>query len=112
VTLYTRRQLLVLLLILAGAGSGLAIGQWRRHNPDLVAHMEQLDRAPAPVSSVAGPRSADRARPVASAAEAEPRRARRSRAPREPAAPGVADRPPTSETTDLDRITDRSAPCP
>jgi len=45
--LYTRHQILVLLVILGVAGSGLAVGHWRRHHPDLVDRIERLDRAPA-----------------------------------------------------------------
>ena len=34
-TLYTRRQIVVLLILLAIAGLGLAIGHWRRARPDV-----------------------------------------------------------------------------
>src|SRR2546427_4533325 len=47
-TPYSRRQLLVLLILLAVAGLGLAIGHWRRGHPDLADHLEQLDRAEVP----------------------------------------------------------------
>ncbi len=47
-TLYTRRQLLVLLLLLGAAGLGLAVGRWRQAYPDLVERVEQFDRQPAP----------------------------------------------------------------
>ena len=40
--LYTRRQLLVLLLLVATAGGGLAVGHWRRENPDTVDYLERL----------------------------------------------------------------------
>lgn len=42
--LYTRRQLTVLLLLLAVAGLGLAVGHLRRTHPDLVDRLETLDR--------------------------------------------------------------------
>jgi hypothetical protein len=114
VTLYTRRQLVVLLLLLAAAGCGLAIGHWRRQNPDLVERVEQLDRAPAPAASVTAPQPVGRPRAVRSSAEAEPRRTRRSRTPRETAvAPlATADASQTPEIIGLDRLTDGSSPCP
>jgi competence protein ComEA len=45
-SLYTRHQILVLVVILGVAGSGLAVGHWRRLHPDLVERVERLDRAP------------------------------------------------------------------
>jgi hypothetical protein len=113
VTLYTRRQLLVLLLLLAAAGGGLAIGHWRRENPDLVERVEQFDRAPAPAASIAASESVGRPRAVRSSAEAESRRTRRSRTPREtPVGPMAADASPTPENIGLDGTTDGFAPCP
>ncbi len=47
-TPYTRHQLLVLLVVLLGAGLGLAVGHWRRAHPDLVERLEQLDRGAPP----------------------------------------------------------------
>ena len=44
-SLYTRHQILVLLVILGVAGTGLAVGHWRRLHPDLVDRIEQLDRS-------------------------------------------------------------------
>jgi len=46
-TLYTRHQLVVLLILLGAAGLGLAVGHWRRAYPDLVERVEQFDRQPA-----------------------------------------------------------------
>ena len=46
-TLYTRHQLAVLLVLLTAAGVGLGVGQWRRARPDLVARLEDFDRDPA-----------------------------------------------------------------
>jgi len=48
-TLYTRHQLGVLLVLLGAAGLGLAVGHWRRAHPDLVDRIETLDRSPAPL---------------------------------------------------------------
>jgi DNA uptake protein ComE-like DNA-binding protein len=45
-SLYTRHQILVLLVVLGVAGAGLAVGQWRRLHPDLVDRIERLDRSP------------------------------------------------------------------
>jgi competence ComEA-like helix-hairpin-helix protein len=57
-TLYTRHQLIVLLILLGAAGLGLAVGHWRHAHPDLVDRLEMLDRSPAPEGSLAPP-SAD-----------------------------------------------------
>ena len=43
-SLYTPRQLLLVLLIVAAAGAGLAIDHARRARPDLVERLERLDR--------------------------------------------------------------------
>ena len=53
--LYDRRQLVLLLGLLAAAGSGLAVREWRQTRPDLVERLERLDR--------------DEARPAVVAAE-------------------------------------------
>ena len=45
---YTRRQLLLLSLVVAVGATGLAIDRWRRTNPDVVTYLETLDRAPTP----------------------------------------------------------------
>ena len=80
--LYTRRQLVVLLILLTIAGLGLAIGHWRRARPDTVEYLEQLDRTPASSSNLTAPRSGDGAPPLISS-EPEPRRSRRRKEPRE-----------------------------
>src|SRR5687767_14540421 len=52
-TLYTRHQLLLVLLLVGAAGGGLAVDHWRRARPDLAARLEVLDRAeraPAPAA--------------------------------------------------------------
>ncbi|OGL01002.1 MAG: hypothetical protein A3E31_05495 [Candidatus Rokubacteria bacterium RIFCSPHIGHO2_12_FULL_73_22] len=54
-TLYPRQQLLVLLGLLAAAGAGLAVGQWRRAHPDLVARLEEFDRDPEATTAVLVP---------------------------------------------------------
>jgi competence ComEA-like helix-hairpin-helix protein len=47
-TLFTRPQLLVLLLVVLVAGVGLGVGHWRRAHPELAARLERFDRVPAP----------------------------------------------------------------
>lgn len=42
--IYTRHQLLILLALVATAGLGIAVGQWRQAHPDLVERLEQIDR--------------------------------------------------------------------
>ena len=83
-TLYTRHQLLLVLLIAGAAGAGLAIDHWRRASPDVVERLERVDRV-------------ERAAPDTAARE--PRRA--ARAPREPAADArrvSRDAPPARES--------------
>lgn len=81
--LYTRRQIVVLLILLTIAGLGLAIGHWRRARPDTVEYLEQLDRTPASSSNLTAPRSGDGAPPPLISSEPEPRRSRRRKEPRE-----------------------------
>ena len=60
---YTRRQIMVLfVVVLLGAG-GLAIDHWRRGNAEVVEYLESLDRAPAAatVHDLVAPRSPTRA---------------------------------------------------
>jgi hypothetical protein len=80
-SLYTRHQILVLLLVLGVAGAGLAIGHWRRLHPDLVDRLEHLDRSP--------DRDGDAAAPGSGSTAA-------SRAPRR-TSPGVGAPPPPLE---------------
>ncbi len=42
--LYTRRQLLLILLLTGAAAAGLGIDRWRRARPDLVERLETVDR--------------------------------------------------------------------
>jgi len=65
-SLYSRPQLTLLLVLIATAGTGLAVGHWRRAHPELAEHLEQLDRAPAEPAAIApggaGPRTAPKRR--------------------------------------------------
>jgi competence protein ComEA len=102
--LYTRRQILVLLIVLAIAGFGLAVGHWRRARPDAVDYLEQLDRAPAPSSSLPAPRSGDGAASPTSS-EREPRSPRRPKEPRAPERPHGAPVDTPADPIDLNRAT-------
>ena len=44
-TLYTRHQLLLILLLAGAAGAGLGVDHWRRGRPELAERLEALDRA-------------------------------------------------------------------
>ncbi len=48
-TLYTRPQLAVLLLVVIIAGIGLGVGHWRRAHPELAERLERFDRVSAPM---------------------------------------------------------------
>lgn len=66
-TLYTRRQLTLLLLLVVTAGLGLAAQHWRAAHPELAARLEAWDRAPADdderrAPAASPPRPADGAR--------------------------------------------------
>ena len=63
-TLYSRRQLLLILLLTGAAGAGLAVDHWRRARPDLSERLEALDRAER--RDVAPPSRAPARRPRAS----------------------------------------------
>ena len=102
--LYTRRQIVVLLILLTIAGLGLAIGHWRRARPDVTDYLEQLDRTPAPASSLATPRSEEGASSAPSP-EPAPRRQRRGTAPSESPRPRSAPTNVPSDTIDLNRAT-------
>jgi len=72
-TLYSRHQLIVLLVLLCAAGLGLAVGHWRRAHPDVVERLEQLDRTPPPSGSLAParfPASPERGHPRATSRSA------------------------------------------
>ncbi|MGH7304051.1 MAG: ComEA family DNA-binding protein [Candidatus Rokuibacteriota bacterium] len=94
-TLYSRRQVVVLLILLAIAGLGLAVGHWRRARPDVTDYLEQLDRAPAPASTPTPPRSEGETAP----------HKRPGSAPDESAIPRGAPAGPSSGPIDLNRAT-------
>jgi len=78
--LYSRRQLLLILLLAGAAGAGLAIDHWRRAQPELAERLETLDRStprPALIPRPRGPGATDTDR----AARAGPRRPRRAPPP-------------------------------
>jgi competence protein ComEA len=103
-TLYTRRQIFVLLLLLAVAGLGLAVGHWRRAKPDLAERLEQLDRVAVPSSGQAPQADASTAvEPAAS--EREPRRPRLSKAPCDQADPRASPSSAAPAAIDLNRAT-------
>jgi competence protein ComEA len=67
-TLYTRHQLLLVLVLTAAAGAGLAIEHWRRARPELAERLEALDRTErreAPPPSSPAPGRSSRALPAA-----------------------------------------------
>jgi competence protein ComEA len=66
VTLYTRHQLLLILLLTGAAGAGLVVDHWRRARPELVERLEALDRAepPAPPAPARRPRGGPPAQPL------------------------------------------------
>ena len=101
-SLYTRRQLVVLLILLALAGLGLAVGHWRRARR-AVEPLEVVDGL-RPGSSLTAPRSGDGA-PTPTSSEPEPPRSRRRKEPRqsERLPSGPSDAP--SEPIDLNRAT-------
>ena len=60
-TLYTRHQLLLVLLLVGAAGAGLAIDHWRRASPELVERLERLDRVERTAPPEPAPREPRRA---------------------------------------------------
>ncbi len=68
--LYSRHQLLLILLLAGAAGAGLAIDHWRRARPELAERLEALDRverrepAPPPRAVARRPRPAGPDRPL------------------------------------------------
>jgi len=80
VTLYTRHQLLLILLLAGAAGAGLVVDHWRRTRPELAAHLETLDRAeprpPAPRAPARRPRAGPPAQPLDLNRATEPELAR------------------------------------
>ena len=86
-SLYTRHQIIVLLLVLGVAGAGLAVGQWRRLHPELVERLERFDRASEPEGE-----------PARAEGGAAPARApRRSKPPAAAPEPRTESQPPSPE---------------
>src|SRR4029453_12292643 len=97
-SLYTPRQLLLIVVLVGAAGAGLAIDHARRARPDLVGRLERLDRLehpePSPRSSGAGPVTPE-ARPSAP-----------TRTPREPGPARRVREPPPAEPVDINRASE------
>ena len=97
-SLYTPRQLLLIVLLVGAAGAGLAIDHARRARPDLVERLERLDRVERPEST---PRSS-RVEPVTREARpSAPARALREHVP----ARRVRE-PPPAEPVDINRASE------
>ena len=61
--LYTRRQILLILLLTGAAAAGLGIDRWRRARPELVEQLETADRdAPLALRPAPTPTHPSRAR--------------------------------------------------
>jgi competence ComEA-like helix-hairpin-helix protein len=56
--LYTRQQLVLLLLLVAASGAGLAVRHWRASYPELGERLEQIDREVPPVAEATVEREA------------------------------------------------------
>ena len=67
--LYTRRQLLLILFLTGAATAGLGIDHWLRARPELVEHLETLDRAGGRAVVAGPPRAPGRWSRVGVAAE-------------------------------------------
>jgi len=78
---YTRRQLVIVVSLVAGGAVGLAIDHWRHANPDVVAYLETLDRAPATAREPVVPRLSARAQDSPHASTPAPSRELRGPAP-------------------------------
>jgi competence protein ComEA len=96
-TLYTRHQLLLVLLLVGAAGAGLAIEQWRRARPDLAVRLEALDRAEPARGEIARPQRPPRHDP-------RPRAAPSAGPETEPAAPLDVNRASEAELARLPGI--------
>lgn len=71
---YTRRQLVLLLLLVLVAGLGVAVGHWRRAHPDLADALERFDHSPPPSrpAGLGDARPSDGVAPPAPGRDAEP----------------------------------------
>lgn len=83
---YTRRQIVLLLVLVGAVGLGLLVGQMRRTHPELVDRLEQLDRAEPRAPALSPPQSPASERPAAAkrrlrAADPSPPRKLRTPAP-------------------------------
>jgi competence protein ComEA len=78
---YTRRQLVIVVSLVAGGATGLAIDHWRHANPDVVAYLETLDRAPATAREPVARRVIARAPDAPHASAPAPSRDARGSAP-------------------------------
>ena len=99
-SLYTPRQLLLIVLLVGAAGAGLAIDHARRAQPDLVERLERLDRVERPEPTAAS-RSSGGA-PVMP----ETRTSAPARAPREPGPARRVREPPPAEPVDINRASE------
>ena len=101
---YTRRQLVIVISLAAGGAAGLAIDHWRHANPDVVAYLETLDRAPATVGEPVTRRLSARAQDAQDAPHASaPAPARGARGPASLARDGGRARPARADdATPLD----------
>jgi competence ComEA-like helix-hairpin-helix protein len=100
-TLYTRHQLSILLVLLVTAGLGLAVGHWRRGHPELAERVERFDARPAPEPPPAPPP------PARSGAGGGPRGRPKGAGARAPdpspgGAPAARPRAPKTDATPLD----------
>ena len=99
-TLYSRRQLALLLGLVVASGVGLAIGEWRRANPEVAAAIERIDRITDDDRPVAAPTA-----PPAALSRAVPSRlapvVTRPPKPAEPAGPIDLNRASAAELTRL-----------
>jgi competence protein ComEA len=102
---YTRRQLVMLIAIVAIGAAGIAVDRWRHANPDVVAYLEMLDRAPASAQSEAIARRAPARVPQSTPSSTTAPRG--SVASRERARPRVDDTPidvNLASAADLERL--------
>jgi competence ComEA-like helix-hairpin-helix protein len=69
--MYTRQQLVLLLLLVVASGAGLAVSHWRTAHPELVERLERIDRESPPAVEAAAeaiaPRPAEPLKPSVSA---------------------------------------------
>jgi competence protein ComEA len=107
-SLYTPRQILLILLLIGAAGAGLAIDHARRARPDLVERLERLDRVERPEPAASLQPAVTPATPAVTPAITETRAAPRggSRPPREGATARRARGPAPAEPVDINRASE------